>query len=246
MASMPQLIAHRGESADHPENTLSAITAALDAGADGVEFDLQFTGDGQPVVLHDRDLRRTGALSEFIDDLETADVQGGLPAHEPERFGDRFAGECVPSLEAAVEAILAHPNTQARIFVEIKTETAAAIGASTAVRRVLHACEPLGKRLALIGFDAGMLRTARSLGAAAIGWVVAPTSTLDREQARVMVPDFLFADRAAVKTSGGGLWSGQWRWIIYEVNHPGEAQNLAASGVWGIETNSVARWRAAQ
>lgn len=244
MASMPHLIAHRGESADYPENTLSAIRAALDVGADGVEFDLQFTGDGQPVVLHDRDLRRTGALSQFIDEFDAQDVEVGLPAHEPDRFGERFDGECVPSLEAAVDAITAHSNTEARIFVELKTETASAVGASTAVRRVLHACQPLGERLAIIGFDAGMLRTARSLGAPNIGWVVAPTSTLDREQARVMVPDFLFADRAGVKTAGSGLWSGQWHWIIYEVNNPAEAQNLAASGVWGVETSSVSQLQA--
>lgn len=247
MASLPHLVAHRGESAEYPENSISSIRAALDAEADGVELDIQFTGDGQPVVLHDRDLRRTGGLNGFIDEFETDDVrQGRLPAHEPERFGDRFAGECVPSLEAAVATIRDHHNARARVFVELKTETAAATGASTAVRRVLDACNELGPRLTIIGFDAGILRTARSLGSPSIGWVVSPTSTLDREQAQVMSPDYLFADRAGVKTAGAGLWRGGWDWVVYEVNSASEAEHMASSGVWGVETSSVRALRSAQ
>jgi glycerophosphoryl diester phosphodiesterase len=247
MALLPSLIAHRGESADYPENSLTGISAALDAGADGVEFDIQFTGDGHPVVLHDRDLRRTGGVSRFIDDYNADHVrQGHLPAHEPDRFGERFLGECVPSLGTVVSSIKAHPNTGARIFVELKTETATAIGANTAVRRVLQACEDLGDRLTVIGFDAGMLRTARSMGAATVGWVVSLSSTLDREQAQVMVPDYLIADRGGVKTAGAGLWQGPWRWLIYEVNTVAEAQHLASGGAWGVETHSVRRLREAQ
>jgi len=247
MPSLPQIIAHRGESADYPENTVSALTAALDAGADGVEFDVQFTGDGHPVVLHDRDLGRTGGLARFIDDFDADDVSAGrLPAHEPERFGEDFQGETVPSLATAVAALTRHSSDDALVFVELKTETAAAVGASTAVRRVLTLCEPLGPRLVLIGFDAHILRTARSLGAPAVGWIVSPNSALDREQAQVMVPDYLFAERTGVPTAGSGLWRGRWQWIAYEVNTADEARTLAEFGVWGVETNSVRRLRSDQ
>ncbi len=247
MTSLPHLVAHRGDSADHPENSVTAIRAALDADADGVEFDLQFTGDGEPVVLHDRDLRRTGGLSRFIDDYDANDVrEGRLPAHEPGRFGTRFEGERVASLATMVSTIKAHPNTQARIICELKTETATAIGASTAVRRVLHACHDLGARVVIIGFDAGIVRTARSMGAPAVGWVVSLGSTLDREQAQVMAPDYLIADRASLMTAGGRLWQGPWRWLIYEVNTIAEAQRLTRAGAWGVETSSVQRLREAQ
>ena len=47
------IIAHRGASGLAPENTLPAFQAAIDAGADGIEFDVQLTADGVPVIVHD-------------------------------------------------------------------------------------------------------------------------------------------------------------------------------------------------
>ena len=55
----PLVIAHRGASALAPENTLRAFRMASALDADGVEFDVQLSGDGHPVVIHDRTLKRT-------------------------------------------------------------------------------------------------------------------------------------------------------------------------------------------
>ncbi len=52
------VIAHRGASAEKPENTLAAFRRALALGADGIELDAQVTRDGVPVVFHDITLRR--------------------------------------------------------------------------------------------------------------------------------------------------------------------------------------------
>ena len=49
----PILVAHRGDSLSHPENTEASVLAALSAGADWVEIDVQVTADGVPVLLHD-------------------------------------------------------------------------------------------------------------------------------------------------------------------------------------------------
>ncbi|HEY9197768.1 MAG TPA: glycerophosphodiester phosphodiesterase family protein, partial [Gammaproteobacteria bacterium] len=49
----PILIAHRGYAARHPENTLSALQAAVAAGARWLEFDVQLSADHEPVLLHD-------------------------------------------------------------------------------------------------------------------------------------------------------------------------------------------------
>ncbi len=55
-----QLLGHRGQVCEGgpPENTVAAVTAALDGGADGVEVDVRLTADGVPVCVHDPDLRR--------------------------------------------------------------------------------------------------------------------------------------------------------------------------------------------
>ena len=52
-------MAHRGASAEVPENTFEAFERAVARGADAVEFDVRLTADGVPVVLHDPDLART-------------------------------------------------------------------------------------------------------------------------------------------------------------------------------------------
>src|SRR5690606_35407546 len=65
--------AHRGASATHPENTLSALREAIRLGAHMLEFDVRATLDGQLVLMHDPNVDRTtngvGAVSEMNFDL---------------------------------------------------------------------------------------------------------------------------------------------------------------------------------
>lgn len=56
---MTAIWAHRGASAYAPENTIPALKLALEQGADGVEFDVQRTVDGELVVIHDEAINRT-------------------------------------------------------------------------------------------------------------------------------------------------------------------------------------------
>ncbi|HEY7547107.1 MAG TPA: glycerophosphodiester phosphodiesterase family protein, partial [Blastocatellia bacterium] len=53
------VIAHRGASGLAPENTLAAFQLAIELGAEGIEFDVQMSADGQPVVIHDARVNRT-------------------------------------------------------------------------------------------------------------------------------------------------------------------------------------------
>ena len=48
----PVVIGHRGAAAVAPENTLVALRAGLEAGATWIEFDVQLTADGHPVLLN--------------------------------------------------------------------------------------------------------------------------------------------------------------------------------------------------
>ena len=76
MTDAPLIIGHRGASAHAPENTLAAFRMAIDAGADGIEFDVQLAKDGVPVVIHDFDLKRTGAYDVRVADLTSAELSG--------------------------------------------------------------------------------------------------------------------------------------------------------------------------
>ncbi|HEY8995529.1 MAG TPA: glycerophosphodiester phosphodiesterase [Lacunisphaera sp.] len=80
----PLIIAHRGASAERPENTLAAFRRAVALEADGIELDVQCTSDGVPVVFHDASLRRlTGSAGSIARrtwrELETLRVQGKEP-----------------------------------------------------------------------------------------------------------------------------------------------------------------------
>jgi len=105
----PIVVAHRGDSRSHPENTLPAFTAAAALGAPMQEFDVQVTADGQLVCLHDATLDRTtdaaarlgpGAL---IAQTTLAQVQS-LDAGAWK--GAAHAGARVPTLAAALAAML--------------------------------------------------------------------------------------------------------------------------------------------
>lgn len=61
--------AHRGFSGAYPENTMIAFQKALEAGADGIEMDVQLTKDGQLVVIHDERVNRTTNGTGFVRDF---------------------------------------------------------------------------------------------------------------------------------------------------------------------------------
>ncbi len=80
-----QVLGHRGWPAPaHPENTLAGMTAALDAGADGVEVDVRLTADGVAVCCHDDDLTRVGGAVRSVArttwaELSTVRLRGEHP-----------------------------------------------------------------------------------------------------------------------------------------------------------------------
>jgi len=68
------IFAHRGASADAPENTLLAIEKALAQGADGIEIDVHQSGDDL-VVIHDRWLHRTTNGQGQVPDYSLAELK---------------------------------------------------------------------------------------------------------------------------------------------------------------------------
>ena len=71
-----KLYAHRGYSARYPENTMLSFIKAYEAGADGIECDVQLTLDGQVVICHDERLDRTAHARGWLRDYKYADLRG--------------------------------------------------------------------------------------------------------------------------------------------------------------------------
>jgi glycerophosphoryl diester phosphodiesterase len=70
----PLLLGHRGLSSKHLENSLAAFRAALAAGMDGFELDVQPTRDGVCLVLHDEALDRTTNGSGLLRQMKAAEL----------------------------------------------------------------------------------------------------------------------------------------------------------------------------
>lgn len=65
---MTKYLGHRGYSGNYPENTMLAFQKAMEAGADGIELDVQFSKDGRLVIIHDETLDRTTTGKGWVRD----------------------------------------------------------------------------------------------------------------------------------------------------------------------------------
>ncbi|MBI5974247.1 glycerophosphodiester phosphodiesterase [Staphylococcus canis] len=65
-----QIIAHRGLSQEFPENTKSALIAALQKPIDMLEIDVHRTKDGELVIIHDETIDRTSNFKGAIKDID--------------------------------------------------------------------------------------------------------------------------------------------------------------------------------
>ncbi len=96
----PLIIAHRGASAYAPENTMAAFNKAVDLSADGIEFDVKCSKDGEMVIIHDQTLERTTNGSGRVIDTNFRDLKkldaGGY-------FSPDFQGEKIPLLSDVLE-----------------------------------------------------------------------------------------------------------------------------------------------
>ena len=107
------ITAHRGAKAVAPENTMAAFKAAMDAGADFIELDVQRTKDRQVVVLHDADFMRMGGDPRRIADLTAAEV---ATIDIGSKRGPQFAGEHAPTLEEVIDLV----RGRTKINIELK------------------------------------------------------------------------------------------------------------------------------
>ena len=108
-----EIWAHRGASRVAPENTMPAFERAIAAGADGIEFDVQLSRDGEVVVIHDETLSRTTDGTGRVVDHTLAELR----ALDASAGRDSWTDVRIPTL-AEVLALLA--PTTLRADIELK------------------------------------------------------------------------------------------------------------------------------
>jgi glycerophosphoryl diester phosphodiesterase len=165
----PLVIAHRGASAQAPENTLAAIDRAARLGFRWVENDVQRTKDGQLVVIHDDSLTRTTDVEEVFPDRAPWKVKD-FTAAEIARldagswFSPRYTGARVPTLKQYMNRV---SHNHQKLVLEIKNP-ALYPGIEQETLKVLSNEGWLGparvrSKLVIQSFDADSIRTVHAL-----------------------------------------------------------------------------------
>jgi glycerophosphoryl diester phosphodiesterase len=145
-----ELIAHRGASADAPENTLAAVELAWRQGADAVEADFRLTRDGHVVASHDESLLRAAGVDLRIAEHTLAELR----RCDVGRWkGSQWAGQWLPT----IDELLAITPPRGRFYVEMKCGSEIAEPLIAAVRRSKLAEE----QIVLICFSAPLLAELR-------------------------------------------------------------------------------------
>ena len=93
------VMAHRGYSNAAPENTMPAFEKAYEIGVNSIELDVQMTKDGEIIVMHDDNLKRTTGVDKNVWEVtydEIKDLDNGS------FFSKEYAGTKIPTLEEAI------------------------------------------------------------------------------------------------------------------------------------------------
>jgi glycerophosphoryl diester phosphodiesterase len=243
------VVAHRGDSAHAPENTMLAFERAVRLGADALEFDVRLSADGVAVVHHDPTLDRTtdgggpvGALP--LAGLRAVDAGARFTADGGRTYPFRGGGVRVPTLD---EVLGAWPRVP--VLIEIKVAAA-----SAEVRRVLDRHAAAGRAVVASFLDAavapfrgspyatGAARgvVARLLAASLVGVRVRPgyrLASVPPSYNGLPLPLGRFA--RALRPAGVPVH-------VWTVDRPAEARALWAAGVVGMVSNDPAAILAAR
>jgi len=234
--SLPELIAHRGNAGEYPENTLQALESAVELGLRYVEFDVQLTQDKVPVMFHDADLQRVADRAESVHDLPWSQF-AELPVGEIKRLGRQHAFTYPSSLAQVVETIARWNGVTA--FVEVKRSSIRRFGRETVLRRISEVLRPVLDRCVLISFDLPSIKILRMMTGARIGWVLDQYDDASLQEAEALKPEFMFCNLERIPESTTQLWPGPWHWAVYEVRDIKTARHCQELGAHFVETMTV-------
>jgi glycerophosphoryl diester phosphodiesterase len=236
----PLKIGHRGAAGEAPENTLASFELALRHGADGIEFDVQLSSDGVPMVIHDSRLTRTTSGSGWVHEhrasvLRRLDAGSWFNRRFRLRARERFAGARIPLLAEVLQWVKAR---QCLAFVEIKDYQPGA--AAKILAEIERAA--LGHLVRVVSFNLPSLQQVRDLSQPArlgldFSGRLLPIRRALELGAEALLPYWAIASRRLIRRAHlAGL-----QVIPWTVNYPLHMRRKILDGVDGLITNYPAR-----
>ncbi len=213
------LVAHRGFAGKFPENTLEALSEAVKLGVTKVEFDVQFTKDLVPVMLHDTSLFRTTGLDASIFSLNLSEVEN------------------VNSVSDVMVWLKANPEVST--FVELKPESIEEHGLLRCVKTLAEACSPAISQCVFISFDASACGLAKAQGFEKMGWILPSYNDIILNVIKGLKPDYVFCDTEYIPEGLETLEQGEYEWIMYEVANRDLAKSMMLKGADYLESKEL-------
>lgn len=233
-----EIIAHRGDSAHAPENTIAAVKLAWQVGSDAVEVDVHLSHDQKIMAIHDPSTRRTAGQPCRVSQTPSA----RLRQLDVGRYkGEHFAGQCIPFLTDVLSCL----PPQGRLFIDIKCGSEII----SPLRDVLYRSGKQGQ-VVVISFDFEMLEQFKRAMPEVPAYGLCDT-WLGRTYRQSLI-------RRAQTSGLDGLdlhWAGLTHHFahqvrqagldlyVWTVDSPSMAQRLADMNVQGITTNNPGLYR---
>jgi glycerophosphoryl diester phosphodiesterase len=220
------IIAHRGASADAPENTLAAIEEAIRQGADWVEIDVQETREGLIVVTHDRDLMKVGGVPVNVREAPLAELKN---VDIGSWFDERFSGERVATLTELFNLC----RGRVKVVVELKYYG----GEVRFEERVIEIIEAQNMQddIVLMSLSYPGVAKLKSLRP---DWNVGLLSSVALGNLARLEVDFLAVNgRLATRNFIQSVHDREHKVLVWTINDPVEISAMMSKGVDGIITD---------
>jgi glycerophosphoryl diester phosphodiesterase len=200
---------HRGNPAEHPENTLASFASAIEIGVDVIECDVHLTSDGRLAVIHDHTLERT---------TDGAGPVGARSMAELKRL-DAGGGERIPELVEVLDLA----RGKVGVAVEVKSLPVNYPGIEEKLVEALRRGQ-MSTDSAAISFDHRVVRRVRELDHDIVGGVLVAGRPL-------MLPELL-------RWAHADVYSPHWSFVdsetVAEVHGAG-----AVIGVWTVDDAEI-------
>ena len=226
----PTFIAHRGYAASFPENTLIAIEAARQAGAEFIEVDIQLSKDLVPVLFHDRDLQRLcqqqGVIHDYtFEELKTFNVT------DTEKFSDIYIANKITSLQEFIDYLKV--DSELNAFIELKRLMIDHFGEKKVLDIVLPMFLGMEQQICFISYNQSILKTIHDSSQYATGIVVDKWSEYNTNAG--WESEWLFCSVEGLPEDNKALEI-KPRIAVFEVGNVGVAKHLLAKGICYLET----------
>jgi glycerophosphoryl diester phosphodiesterase len=200
---------HRGNPAEHPENTLASFASAIEIGVDVIECDVHLTTDGRLAVIHDHTLDRTTNGTGLVGANSMAEL----------KQLDAGGGERIPELVEVLELA----RGKVGVAVEVKNLPVKYAGIEAKLVEALRLAK-MSTDSAAISFDHRVVKLVRELDEDIVGGVLVAGRPL-------MLPELLLWAHAEV-------YSPHWSFVdsetVAEVHGAG-----AVIGVWTVDDAEI-------